>query len=390
MTFRFADREETYQAGDAYYVPPGHTPVHHAGAEVVEFSPTERAHGDAVRRHGQPERRGLGPGRGGAVSPGGDVRRKRARREDRGGARSGARAARAGNELAAPAVVAGRDAGARARDGAAALLVHGGFDNAALWAPILAALAEHHRVLAVDLPGHGLADPFDYEAADLATLSATFLGDVLAGLGLDRVDLVGCSLGGFVTTVFALGAPAAGRAARTGRRAARRDPRPPDAAPDARAGRQAAPRRADAGTARAVAATREKMRTLMGQIAVAHPERLDDEMLDADVLCELRNRDAHLGVVRSLGTYRGMRLRRELCLGERWQELGVPTVFLRGERDVFVSAPVAEAWAAIVERNPSIRIVPVPDAGHLVWLDAPDEVVRGIERALAEDAAVPA
>jgi hypothetical protein len=39
--FRFADREETYQAGDAYYVPPGHTPVHYAGAELVEFSPTE-------------------------------------------------------------------------------------------------------------------------------------------------------------------------------------------------------------------------------------------------------------------------------------------------------------------------------------------------------------
>ena len=41
MTFRFADHEETYQAGDAYYVPPGHTPVHHAGAEIVEFSPTD-------------------------------------------------------------------------------------------------------------------------------------------------------------------------------------------------------------------------------------------------------------------------------------------------------------------------------------------------------------
>jgi hypothetical protein len=39
--FRFADREETCEAGDAYYVPPGHTPAHHAGAEIVEFSPTE-------------------------------------------------------------------------------------------------------------------------------------------------------------------------------------------------------------------------------------------------------------------------------------------------------------------------------------------------------------
>ena len=39
--FRFSDREENYEAGDAYYVPPGHTPVHYAGAEIVEFSPTE-------------------------------------------------------------------------------------------------------------------------------------------------------------------------------------------------------------------------------------------------------------------------------------------------------------------------------------------------------------
>jgi hypothetical protein len=39
--FRFADHEETYESGDAYYVEPGHTPVHYAGAEIVEFSPTE-------------------------------------------------------------------------------------------------------------------------------------------------------------------------------------------------------------------------------------------------------------------------------------------------------------------------------------------------------------
>ena len=44
ITFRFADGEETYVAGDAYYVPPGHTPVHYAGAEIVEFSPTEGLH----------------------------------------------------------------------------------------------------------------------------------------------------------------------------------------------------------------------------------------------------------------------------------------------------------------------------------------------------------
>ncbi len=41
IVFRFGDREEVYEAGDAYYAPPGHTPVLYAGTEVVEFSPTE-------------------------------------------------------------------------------------------------------------------------------------------------------------------------------------------------------------------------------------------------------------------------------------------------------------------------------------------------------------
>ena len=41
LTFRYADRNETYEAGDAYYAEPGHVPVVTAGTEVVEFSPTE-------------------------------------------------------------------------------------------------------------------------------------------------------------------------------------------------------------------------------------------------------------------------------------------------------------------------------------------------------------
>ena len=38
--FRFADHEETYGAGEAYYVGAGHTPIYHAGTRIVEFSPT--------------------------------------------------------------------------------------------------------------------------------------------------------------------------------------------------------------------------------------------------------------------------------------------------------------------------------------------------------------
>lgn len=41
LTYRYPDREETIGAGEAYYAPPGHTPIFHAGTEVVEFSPTD-------------------------------------------------------------------------------------------------------------------------------------------------------------------------------------------------------------------------------------------------------------------------------------------------------------------------------------------------------------
>jgi hypothetical protein len=40
VTFRYADRDEVYEAGDAYYAPPGHIPVVESGTDIVEFSPT--------------------------------------------------------------------------------------------------------------------------------------------------------------------------------------------------------------------------------------------------------------------------------------------------------------------------------------------------------------
>ena len=41
LTLTYADRQESHEAGDAYYAPPGHTPAVAAGTEVIEFSPTE-------------------------------------------------------------------------------------------------------------------------------------------------------------------------------------------------------------------------------------------------------------------------------------------------------------------------------------------------------------
>ena len=42
LTFRFPDHDEVVEAGDAFYLPPGHIPVQNdPGSEYVQFSPTE-------------------------------------------------------------------------------------------------------------------------------------------------------------------------------------------------------------------------------------------------------------------------------------------------------------------------------------------------------------
>ena len=41
ITFRWADHEETYGAGDAYYAGPGHLPLITARTSVAEFSPSD-------------------------------------------------------------------------------------------------------------------------------------------------------------------------------------------------------------------------------------------------------------------------------------------------------------------------------------------------------------
>ena len=42
FTYRVGDREEVFEAGDAFYLAPGHVPVgQEPGSEIVQFSPSE-------------------------------------------------------------------------------------------------------------------------------------------------------------------------------------------------------------------------------------------------------------------------------------------------------------------------------------------------------------
>jgi pimeloyl-ACP methyl ester carboxylesterase len=129
--------------------------------------------------------------------------------------------------------------------------------------------------------------------------------------------------------------------------------------------------------------TRGVNRRFWGQLLVAHPERLEDAFLDVDVAHTRRNLDSIVSLIRCVG--RGLR-GGHLILGDRWQTLKVPTLFLGGERDVFVRAKVEKAVQAIADGSAYVRLVRIPDAGHLPWLDEPERVVAEIERFLGTQA----
>ena len=64
-----------------------------------------------------------------------------------------------------------------------------------------------HRHLLVDLPGHGLSPPYLWQGRPVREQAVNVLDGVLDGLGIDRVTLVGNSLGGLFSLWFALDQP---------------------------------------------------------------------------------------------------------------------------------------------------------------------------------------
>ena len=116
-----------------------------------------------------------------------------------------------------------------AGDGPPLVLVHGSGMSASTWAPLMPYLGTR-RLIAFDLPGFGLSDAFDYSGRPLRAHAVAQLTSLLDALGLERVPIVGTSLGGMWALCLALDAPdrvAAAGVARSPRgRAARHARRP--------------------------------------------------------------------------------------------------------------------------------------------------------------------
>jgi len=80
------------------------------------------------------------------------------------------------------------------------LLIHGSGASGGSWSPMVPALAGHHHVIRVDLPGCGQSPPApSYNVPDQAGRVAAVLDD----LGVHPVTAVGHSSGGYVATALA-------------------------------------------------------------------------------------------------------------------------------------------------------------------------------------------
>jgi pimeloyl-ACP methyl ester carboxylesterase len=85
------------------------------------------------------------------------------------------------------------------------VLLHGILLSSALWVHQLRDLADHHRVIAVDLRGHGQSLPGP--AGSGTRVMAADVGAVLETLGVEHAVVVGHSMGGMVALQLAVDLP---------------------------------------------------------------------------------------------------------------------------------------------------------------------------------------
>jgi len=93
----------------------------------------------------------------------------------------------------------------RAGSGAPILLIHGVGMDAAIWQPQIVAMQDRFDLVAIDMLGHG-ASPLPPENAGLSDFADQAIR-LLDHLGLDRVAVVGHSMGALVAQEIALRAP---------------------------------------------------------------------------------------------------------------------------------------------------------------------------------------
>jgi pimeloyl-ACP methyl ester carboxylesterase len=255
--------------------------------------------------------------------------------------------------------------------GAPLLLLHGGTFSAAAWAPLFAAL-RGVRLLAVDLPGHGLSDPVRYRRGRVREHTHRLIDDIVDALELDAVPVVGHSLGGMfalwhaatgserISEIIAVGAPAV-------------------ALPGTRV-RMPLSLLTVRGLGAAVLGSpspRPIYRRLLAQgLGAAEVNMASDELIEALRLSGRRHDNARTAASLMHAIDRFRRPRAESVLSaDELAAIRVPTLFILGSDDPYLSP--ADAQPSIA-RIPNATVHEMP-AAHGPWLVEPGRVAGLIE-----------
>ncbi len=257
-------------------------------------------------------------------------------------------------------------------DGVPTLLLHGGLAEASVWGEVAGRL--DGRVVVADRPGCGLSDPIDYRRVDYRADAAAWLLGLVDALGVERVNLVGNSMGGYFAMAFALAHPdRVDRLVLVGAGAGldrdiplfiRLWGAPVIGAVVSRMTQISDP---------------EKLRTTVFRDLVADPSRLDVEFLQLGI-----DGAALPGValtsrtmLGAISTLRGFRP--DVMLREDMASLTTPTTFLWGEHDAFAPPSSAHDLAA---RMPDATVVELAGLGHMPQIEEPELVADLVARAL--------
>jgi 2-succinyl-6-hydroxy-2,4-cyclohexadiene-1-carboxylate synthase len=241
------------------------------------------------------------------------------------------------------------------RGAAAIVLLHGFTGSKDSWRPLLGALAERRRVLAIDLPGHGgtaaSADP----AADSLAATSDLIVQALASLGVSRFSLLGYSLGGRVALGLALDHPR--RVERLALESASAGLGDPEERALRRRADEELAERIEQGGIEAFVDRWEALPLFATQARL--PATLREDLRRSRLACSTGGLAASL---RAVGTGA------QPWLGERLAELACPVCVVAGELDDKFRA--IGAWMAA--RIPDARFEIVPEAGHAPHLEQPE------------------
>jgi pimeloyl-ACP methyl ester carboxylesterase len=263
----------------------------------------------------------------------------------------------------------------RAGEGPPLLLIHGIGDSSSTWLPVIESFAADHTVVAPDLLGHGLSDKprADYSVAAYAN----GMRDLLSVLDIDRVTVVGHSLGGGVAGQFAYTFPErCERLVLVGTGGIARSVNPMlrlAAAPNADLVMPTFGLPVCKAGARVAARLLRLLRTDLGRDA--------EEILKVfDALPDVAARRVIVRTLRSGVDWRGQVI---TMLDRAYLAEGMPTLVLWGAHDAII--PVEHAYLA-ADAMPGSRLEIFEEAGHFPHHSDPERFVA-VVRAFLQDTA---